>query len=238
MKKLYLLLPLLLLATSCDETSSESSSVSVSDSFEVVDNSESSMQALIEQELNVIKNSPAPTSIRDSLYIKKDGKTYYEIFERKEHDKLHGYHYYYQEEKGLSDLNNPSSSYVTSSTVYYDGYYSYTLGSDDRYTKVEDERKITDLEFGFDFSVLENVSVEAKGYSYELTATISKENANKFLGTTGKEIESINFISTSNGGRFLGFEITYEQNGFSVERELQYSYSDIEFELPTSQFIK
>ena len=69
MKKLYLLLPLLLLATSCDETSSESSSVSVSDSSEVVDNGESSMQALIEQELNVIKNSPGPTSIRDNFEV-------------------------------------------------------------------------------------------------------------------------------------------------------------------------
>ena len=78
-------------------------------------------------------------AVRAVPYIKKDGKTYYENFERKEHDKLHGYHYYYQEEKGLSDLNNPSSSYVASSTVYYDGYYSYSLGSDDRYTKVEDE---------------------------------------------------------------------------------------------------
>lgn len=242
MKKLFTLLSILMLAgiiSGCDENTSESSNLSNSDSSTgIVDSSLNEMEALIAQELEIINNSPAPTAIRDSIYISKDGTTYYEKLTRKEHDRVHGYHFIYNEEKGLNDLNNSESTYNITSSIYYDGYYSYTLDSDDRYKKVEDEREIKDFDFEFDFSVLEVISVEKKGFSYELTASVSKENTNKFLKTSNKEIEQINFISTSNGGRFLGFEISYVQNGFEVERELQYTYSDIEFELPTNQYIK
>lgn len=230
MKNKYLLLPFALLLASCGnvtDSSSNEGSVSVEESS-VVDTAKAELEA----EIELINNSSSPYTIRDSITIIKDGTIYLSTFSRIEYDSTNGIYYTISQENGYTDLNNPSSYYISSTTIYYDGYDSYTLDSDDMYVKKEDAKEIKDLEIGFDFSLVENLTFKKEGFRNTLIGIVKSSNANTFLSKQGKEISDIEFKSYSNGETLQTLEFKYTQNGFSVVRSVEYTYLNVTLELP------
>ena len=235
MKSKYLLLPLALLLASCGPN--ESASISeTSTPSDTSDTSSSVNEAAVE--LDILLNSHNPTSIRDSITISKDGETYLSVFERIEYDSTNGIYLTYYQENGLSDLDNASSIYNYQQTVYYDGYDSYTLDSDGMYTKKEEAKEIVSLEIEFDFTLVEELEFKKDGYRNVLEGVVSSSNANKFLSLDNKQISNIEFKSYSNGEVLQSLEFVYTQNGFKVERTVDYTYVDIVLELPAKNNIK
>lgn len=231
MKSKYLLLPLALLLASCGPN--ESASISETNTpSDTSDTSSSVNEAAVE--LDVLLNSSNPTSIRDSITISKDGETYLSVFERIEYDSVNGIYLTYYQESGLNDLEDSTPTYNYQQTVYYDGYDSYTLDSDGMYIKKEEAKEIVSLEIEFDFTLVEELEFKKDGYRNVLEGVVSSSNANKFLSLENKQISNIEFKSYSNGEVLQSLEFVYTQNGFKVERTVDYTYVDIVLDLPTN----
>ena len=241
MKSKYLLLPLALLLASCGPN--ESASISeTSTPSDTSDTSSSVNEAAVE--LDILLNSSNPTSIRDSVTISKDGETYLNVFERIEYDSINGIYLTYYQENGLSDLDDASSTYNYQQTVYYAVYYdedeedsytlAYTLDSDGMYIEKEAAKEIVSLEIEFDFTLVEELEFKKDGYRNVLEGVVSSSNANKFLSLENKQISNIEFKSYSNGEVLQSLEFVYTQNGFKVERTVDYTYVDIVLDLPTN----
>jgi hypothetical protein len=232
MKSKYLLLPLALLLASCGPNES----ASISETYTPSDTSSTVNEADVE--LQILLNSSNPTSIRDSVTISKDGEACLSVFERIEYDSTNGIYLTYYQENGLSDLDNPNSSYNLQKTIYYDGYDSYTLDSDGMYIKKEESKEIVSLEIEFDFTLVEQLEFKKDGYRNVLEGVVSSANANKFLSLENKQISDIEFKSYSNGEALQSLEFVYTQNGFTVERTVDYTYVDLILELPAKTNIK
>lgn len=232
MKRKYLLLPLALLLASCDPVDSSSISESISETDTETVEVSTTPEDLVTPELNVLLNSANPTTIRDSISIDKDGTTYLSVFSRIEYDAVNGVYYTYYQERGLSDLEDASSSYNYEQTIYYDGYDSYTLDTDEMYIKKEEAKEITSLEIEFDFSLVEQLTFKKEGYRNVLEGVIPSANANEFLFSENKQISDIQFKSYSNGEVLQSLQFKYTQNGFSVSRSVDYTYVDVLIELP------
>ena len=234
MKSKYFLLPLLLLLASCGETPATStpddkpSESSVVESSSVVDSSAAELAA----EILLLNNASNPYTIRDSITIIKDGTIYLSTFYRIEYDAENGIYYTINQENGYTDLSDSASYYTSSKTVYYDGYDSYTLDSDDMYIKKEEAKEIKDLEIGFNFSLVENLTFKKEGYRNTLTGIVKSSNANEFLSKQGKEISDIEFKSYSNGETLQTLEFVYYQNGFKVSRTIDYTYINVSLTIP------
>ena len=238
MKSKYLLLPLALLLASCGETNTSVTDTSTTDTS--VDVNES-LKEQLDKEIDLLLNASKPYTIRDSFIAIKDGEICLNTFSRLEYDSNNGIYYYLYQESGFSGLDSSSSYYSTSSTIYYQTYIgeddkshtiSYTLDSDDMYIKKEEAKEIIDLEIGFDFSLVENLTFKQEGFRNTLTGVVKSNNANAFLSKSGKEISDIEFKSTSNGQELLSVELSYTQNGFNISRTVEYTYLAVTLELP------
>lgn len=240
MKRKYLLLPFALLLASCGPTESTSvsdtnvpSSEILESSSSISSNSESVVDSsAVNTELAILLNSANPTTIRDSITIIKDGTIYLSVFKRIEYDATNGIYYTYYQENGLSDLENASSTYNYEETIYYDGYDSYTLDSDEMYVKKEEAKEIVSLEIEFDFNLVEQLTFKKEGFRNVLEGVVSSANANQFLSLENKQISDIEFKSYSNGEVLQSLEFNYTQNGFKVMRTVDYTYVDLILELP------
>lgn len=239
MKNKYLLLPLMLLLTSCDPVESSTPSESIEESSSVVESTSSTKDtsstedtSALQAELAILLGDASPTTVRDSITVIKGGYIYLSVYSRVEYDATNGiYHSQYQE-YGLNSLDDNTATYTLSNTVYYDGYDSYTLDSDQMYVKKEEAKEIVDLEMGFNFELVEDITYKLEGYTHTLNGTVKASNANEFLSTEGKEISDIEFKSYGNGDVIQKIELVYYQNDFKVTRSVEYSYLDVHLELP------
>ena len=229
MKSKYLLLPLALLLASCGEINTSVTDTSTTDTS--VDVNES-LKEQLDKEIDLLLNASKPYTIRDSFIAIKDGEICLNTFSRLEYDSNNGIYYYLYQESGFSGLDSASSYYSTTSTIYYDGYDSYTLDSDVMYIKKEEAKEIVDLEIEFDFSLVENLTFKQEGFRNTLTGVVKSNNANAFLSKNGKEISDIEFKSISNGQELLSVELSYTQNGFNISRTVEYTYLAVTLELP------
>ena len=105
-------------------------------------------------------------------------------------------------------------------------------------TLEQSSTKKTDLEIEFDFTLVEELEFKKDGYRNVLEGVVSSSNANKFLSLENKQISDIQFKSYSNGESLQSLEFVYTQNGFKVERTVDYTYVDIVLELPAKNNIK
>ena len=103
---------------------------------------------------------------------------------------------------------------------------------DIEYDKKEEHKDIVDLEMGFDFTLIDNITYKKEGYRNTLVGIISSEKANKFLGKENKDISEIEFKSYSNGEVIQTVELTYYQHDFKILRTVDYSYLPVSLELP------
>ena len=186
----------------------------------------------VKAELALIENSRSSTEVIENFKISKDGKTYREIYEDKKYDDRNGRLYVYYQEKGLSSLEETAPSYEISEEVYYDGNYSYSLGTDQVYAKEKNNKEFSYFELTYNFELVSEWVFTKDGFRNKLEGVVTQDKAVEFLGGGNETTSAVKVNTVSNGTNLQTLELTYQQNGFDVYRKFTYSYIDIDIVLP------
>ena len=181
----------------------------------------------VKAELALIENSRSSTEVIENFKISKDGKTYREIYEDKKYDDRNGRLYVYYQEKGLSSLEETAPSYEISEEVYYDGNYSYSLGTDQVYAKEKNNKEFSYFELTYNFELVSEWVFTKDGFRSKLEGVVTQDKAVEFLGGGNETTSAVKVNTVSNGTNLQTLELTYQQNGFDVYRKFAYSYIDI-----------
>ena len=186
----------------------------------------------VKAELALIENSRSSTEVVENFKISKDGKTYREIYEDKKYDDRNGRLYVYYQEKGLSSLEETAPSYEISEEVYYDGNYSYSLGTDQVYAKEKNNKEFSYFELTYNFELVSEWVFTKDGFRNKLEGVVAQDKAVEFLGGGNETTSAVKVNTVSNGTNLQTLELTYQQNGFDVYRKFTYSYNDNGIVLP------
>ena len=186
----------------------------------------------VKAELALIENSRSSTEVVENFKISKDGKTYREIYEDKKYDDRNGRLYVYYQEKGLSSLEETAPSYEISEEVYYDGNYSYSLGTDQVYAKEKNNKEFSYFELTYNFELVSEWVFTKDGFRNKLEGVVTQDKAVEFLGGGNETTSAVKVNTVSNGTNLQTLELTYQQNGFDVYRKFTYSYINVDIVLP------
>ena len=186
----------------------------------------------VKAELALIENSRSSTGVIENFKISKDGKTYREIYEDKKYDDRNGRLYVYYQEKGLSSLEETAPSYEISEEVYYDGTYSYSLGTDQVYAKEKNNKEFSYFELNYNFELVSEWVFTKDGFRNKLEGVVAQDKAVEFLGGGNETTSAVKVNTVSNGTNLQTLELSYQQNGFDVYRKFTYSYIDVDIVLP------
>ena len=186
----------------------------------------------VKAELALIENSRSSTEVVENFKISKDGKTYREIYEDKKYDDRNGRLYVYYQEKGLSSLEETAPSYEISEEVYYDGNYSYSLGTDQVYAKEKNNKEFSYFELTYNFELVSEWVFTKDGFRNKLEGVVAQDKAVEFLGGGNETTSAVKVNTISNGTNLQTLELTYQQNGFDVYRKFTYSYINVDIVLP------
>lgn len=226
-KKILYLLPVLLLLGACGGNSSSNNTTtsSVAPST-TVDPAQVGIEIL-----NASRVSP---SYREEVIIMNGTTRVYYSLERKEFDTVNNIELVAFSESGIGGLDSSSPTFSSTTTVYYDGTHSYSLGSDNFYTKEECSKTLSTYTYNFNFSVLKNAQVTTSGASNTMTATIDDSDVSTFFNKTLSGVTSFAFQAQYSSDRTNSFLLTYVQNGLSVRRQFQYTYVVSPMSLPSN----
>ena len=192
----------------------------------------------VKAELALIENSRSSTEVVENFKISKDGKTYREIYEDKKYDDRNGRLYVYYQEKGLSSLEETAPSYEIIEEVYYDGNYSYSLGTDQVYAKEKNNKEFSYFELTYNFELVSEWVFTKDGFRNKLEGVVAQDKAVEFLGGGNETTSAVKVNTVSNGTNLQTLELTYQQNGFDVYRKFTYSYINVDIVLPILVVIK
>ena len=186
----------------------------------------------VKTELALIENSRSSTGVIEDFKISKDGKTYREIYEDKKYDDRNGRLSVYYQEKGLSSLEETAPSYEISEEVYYDGNYSYSLGTDQVYAKEKNNKEFSYFELTYNFELVSEWVFTKDGFRNKLEGVVTQDKAVEFLGGGNETTSAVKVNTVSNGTNLQTLELSYQQNGFDVYRKFTYSYINVDIVLP------
>lgn len=228
MKKTLILttLSLLMLVGCGNNTSTNNSSLDTSSDV----TSSSEQINIVQEKIDYIKRLELYET-RKSYTISKDNMVYYDSYEISYFDKNNNIEMVSRNVSRINGFDSAEEVNKTKDIYYYDGFYSYTLQSDNIYLKESFKKSLSFYSISYNFEACKLEGKET-GSSVLLEGNVINDKINEFFGEDKKDVSDVKVSISFFGESLEEITVKYLQKGFSVYENIKVSTNSRTLVLP------